>query len=153
MANYVNIPLKDFEDFILPLGFQDMTHRLERVKEKVFGKVVKAKGRVFSVRVYSSIANGSGRDSGKDAIRVEVWTRNKDHKPVRLGGCKRVHRVEGWRDNLHKRLETAAKKYVDAPDCPACGNPMALREPRKGKKHKPFYGCTSYPDCKATRPA
>lgn len=33
--------------------------------------------------------------------------------------------------------------------CPECGSPMKLRSSRYG----PFYGCTAYPDCKATHGA
>jgi four helix bundle suffix protein len=38
------------------------------------------------------------------------------------------------------------------PACPNCGKPMVLRTARKGQKAgQPFWGCSSYPDCKGTR--
>lgn len=40
-----------------------------------------------------------------------------------------------------------------APDCPRCGQPMALRTARKGPNAGgQFWGCSAYPDCKATLP-
>jgi restriction system protein len=39
-----------------------------------------------------------------------------------------------------------------APDCPFCGNPMALRTARKGSSvGGQFWGCSSYPKCRGTR--
>ena len=34
-------------------------------------------------------------------------------------------------------------------ECPKCGAPMKARRGKDG----PFYGCSTYPDCKGTRPA
>lgn len=40
-----------------------------------------------------------------------------------------------------------------APDCRQCGKPMALRTARKGPNAgAQFWGCSGYPDCKATQP-
>ena len=37
------------------------------------------------------------------------------------------------------------------PACPRCGQPMVQRIARKGPKaNQPFWGCSGYPDCKAT---
>lgn len=36
----------------------------------------------------------------------------------------------------------------DAPPCPSCGAPMRLLQSRRG----PFWGCSAYPTCRATRP-
>lgn len=39
------------------------------------------------------------------------------------------------------------------PVCPVCGKIMALRIARKGKNEgRSFWGCTGYPECKATMP-
>ncbi len=41
-----------------------------------------------------------------------------------------------------------------APACPCCGKPMRLRTARQGSgAGSQFWGCSSYPDCKGTRPA
>ncbi len=40
---------------------------------------------------------------------------------------------------------------VQIPNCPKCGEPMALRTAKQGKKAgQQFWGCTGYPDCKST---
>ena len=37
------------------------------------------------------------------------------------------------------------------PACPRCGQPMVQRIARKGPRaNQPFWGCSGYPDCKAT---
>jgi hypothetical protein len=41
---------------------------------------------------------------------------------------------------------TATLATTDAPTCPKCGAPMRLRRGAKGE----FYGCSQYPNCKAT---
>jgi len=39
------------------------------------------------------------------------------------------------------------------PACPCCGKPMRQRTARKGPRAgQKFWGCTTYPDCKGTRP-
>lgn len=39
------------------------------------------------------------------------------------------------------------------PKCPQCGSQMALRTAKNGRHAgQPFWGCTSYPDCKGTTP-
>jgi restriction system protein len=40
---------------------------------------------------------------------------------------------------------------AEAPNCPLCGKPMALRTARKGPRTgSQFWGCTGYPGCKGT---
>lgn len=40
-----------------------------------------------------------------------------------------------------------------APDCPLCGQPMALRTANKGRHAgSKFWGCSTFPACKGTRP-
>jgi four helix bundle suffix protein len=41
------------------------------------------------------------------------------------------------------------QKTATAPDCPQCGKPMRRRKSAKGD----FWGCSTFPDCKGTRPA
>ncbi len=45
--------------------------------------------------------------------------------------------------------QTATPTGSPAPTCPACGAAMRIRTSHRG----PFYGCTSFPTCKGTRPA
>jgi ssDNA-binding Zn-finger/Zn-ribbon topoisomerase 1 len=38
------------------------------------------------------------------------------------------------------------------PDCPTCGSPMVLRTARRGRNTgNEFWGCSAYPNCRATR--
>jgi restriction system protein len=40
-----------------------------------------------------------------------------------------------------------------SPNCPVCGKPMTLRTARKGPRAgSQFWGCSGYPECKATLP-
>ena len=57
----------------------------------------------------------------------------------------------GVREKMHRaRTEAKASAPPDpgAPHCPECGKPMRHRKSAKG----PFWGCSAYPDCRATLP-
>jgi len=56
--------------------------------------------------------------------------------------CKTTKPLKGSAEE--KEQEQEAK---DAPGCPECGKPMAVKHGRFG----PFYGCTGYPDCKGIK--
>jgi four helix bundle suffix protein len=60
----------------------------------------------------------------------------------------------GFREKLTTlRVETRARQSA-APECPACGKPMARRTARSGKHAgREFWGCTAYPECKGVREA
>ncbi len=50
---------------------------------------------------------------------------------------------------MAKRIEAREQeKTVAAPDCPQCGKAMRRRQSARGD----FWGCSTYPDCKGTRP-
>lgn len=54
----------------------------------------------------------------------------------------------GIKERMYKaRTETVAAEE-GAPMCPKCGKSMKKRSSAKGE----FWGCTGYPDCKATKP-
>lgn len=56
----------------------------------------------------------------------------------------------GFRERLMtKRLEARDKDKPPAPDCPLCSKPMRRRKSAKGD----FWGCSTFPECKGTRPA
>lgn len=55
----------------------------------------------------------------------------------------------GYRDGYRDGREDRATSMPDPiPDlaCPDCGEPMKMRT----SKHGPFYGCSTYPDCRGT---
>jgi restriction system protein len=47
-----------------------------------------------------------------------------------------------------KRIEAREKEQAPTPDCPRCGKPMRRRKSAKGD----FWGCSTFPECKGTRP-
>jgi len=148
-ATYVQPTLQEFKD---ALGEDFVTIQLPKTKEIVLAKRVDIGGdagvdRVaLSLRVYTSLdPNGLGWDCGKDAIRVEVFTRLADGTIKRVGGSKRVNRTEGWQQRLLERID--GWKNQLGPSCPQCGLPMVERKSKGGK----FYGCCSYPQCRGTR--
>lgn len=50
---------------------------------------------------------------------------------------------------MSRRIEAREhQRDEDAPDCPQCNKPMRRRQSAKG----PFWGCSTFPDCKGTRP-
>lgn len=56
-------------------------------------------------------------------------------------------RSGGIREKMHKARTEVAAGAEGAPDCPQCGKPMRRRRSARGD----FWGCSGYPDCKATR--
>jgi four helix bundle suffix protein len=54
----------------------------------------------------------------------------------------------GIKERMYKaRTETATTSKGEAPPCPQCGKPMRRRRSGRG----PFWGCSGYPECQATR--
>ena len=102
MAHYTPIALQDiFPHFLNPdKGWASVN--VPRAKEHVFDWPVEGYPGVV-VRVWSSISklNGVGRKVGSDAIRVCAVDTETDKGLV---AAARVHRVEGWRQNLRSRI-------------------------------------------------
>ncbi len=143
--SYVRITEGEMDKFLAPKGFRPLD--VGGTKEKVYGKRVDRNGIPLSLRVYSSIWNGSARDKGSDAIRVELfkWDAVRGG-PVHVGHGKRVLRIDTWRKNLGKRINDV--ESMIGPTCPSCGDMMVLRNGSNGK----FWGCSNYQKgCKGTR--
>jgi len=63
----------------------------------------------------------------------------------------------GFRERMYQtRIAVRDEKkeaQSDAPVCPDCSKPMRKRTAKSGPKAgQPFWGCSGYPGCKATRP-
>jgi len=59
----------------------------------------------------------------------------------------------GFRERLHQRRVEVRDSQPGTPACPECGKPMRLRQARAGTHAgEEFWGCTGYPNCKATKP-
>jgi hypothetical protein len=129
-------------EFLSALGFSQIPpETLPGTKEIVYGKKV---ARETTLRVYTSIAYGTSRRVGEDAIRVALVYRRDDGTLTGIGSDAKVLRIETWKKNLAKRLES----WLDlrGPLCPKCNSSMAKREGKYGK----FYGCIQYPICRGT---
>ena len=63
----------------------------------------------------------------------------------------------GFRERMTKvRIEArdSSEEPDDTPLCPLCGKKMVLRNAKRGNQAgKPFWGCSSYPNCRGTREA
>ena len=53
----------------------------------------------------------------------------------------------GIRERMHKARTEAAANVEGAPECHECGKAMRRRKSARGD----FWGCSAYPDCRATR--
>jgi hypothetical protein len=143
MATAVQISQMDFENFVSPLGFNQII--VDRTREFVYAKQVEHNGKTLQLRIFSSIDGGISRSKGSDAIRVCLFFLAKNNQYKIVGSDRRVHRVGGWKNNLSDRLNNWREQM--GPNCPLCGSPTVLREPKKGQHWKSFHGCVEWPSC------
>jgi len=168
-SKYVTVTEADMRSMMEgACGFEQI--RLNGTYEIVFQRQVESKqGRKFpyAVRVYSSVANGTTRDVGEDAIRVVLMNTVTD-RPVKIMGEGRKNTSKtkaGSRINrtaptgipheervagLLGRLRDRCRDYfyhIVANPCPKCGSVLSLRHAGGND----FYGCTNYPECKHTQ--
>lgn len=142
MTNYCHITALEMDAFLTKLGFQRLT--LTNVKELVYGRRLDKNGFQISLRVYTSISGNMSRDVGEDAIRTNLWYRSPTG-PVKLSGSKRVNRVQGWRQNLEKRIKEWETCQIQK--CPKCGEILISKKGKYGT----FMGCITYPKCNFTK--
>jgi restriction system protein len=74
-------------------------------------------------------------------------------KPIELVDSNALLRLV--RDVQTTRRITSSSDEPDhlTPNCPSCNTPMVLREARRGPNvGEKFWGCTSFPKCRGTRP-
>ncbi len=136
MASFQPISETEMDLFLRDKGFQHV--QLEGTLEKVYAKLVAPN---TSLRIYSSIVQGTSRQCGDDAIRVVLASRQKQGIKL-VGSSRRVNRTKNWRDNLQKRLDGWADML--GPNCPKCGGGMVERSGAYGD----FWGCCNFPECK-----
>lgn len=100
-------------------------------------------GYVVSAGVFSQEAEhfATGRN-------IELWD-----------GAKLKAIIGGIQDRLHVVAPRDAQAHASAPTtpvtptCPNCGAPMVRRTARQGlNRGKDFWGCSTYPKCRGTRP-
>ena len=130
MASFQPISETEMDLFLRDKGFQHV--QLEGTLEKVYAKLVAPN---TSLRIYSSIVQGTSRQCGDDAIRVVLASRQKQGIKL-VGSSRRVNRTKNWRDNLQKRLDGWADMLG--------GGGMVERSGAYGD----FWGCCNFPECK-----
>ena len=141
---FCNVTQGDLEKLLSPLGFKQI--QVRGVIELVYAKRVDQGELQLSLRVFSGVnPDGQSRDCGKDAMRVTLFMRDEDGSIHKIGGDKRVNRIQTWRKNLKARLD-GWLDCLPKESC-ECGAPMV---PRTGK-HGDFLGCVRFPKCKQTR--
>jgi hypothetical protein len=141
MAKSIIISRQDMHDFLTAKGFA-LIPNLPGTKELVYGQVVRPG---ICLRVYTSVVGEASRDNGEDAIRCVLVTK-VDNEVKFIGSDRRVHRVQGWRNNLQDRLNNWPQQL--GPDCPKCGAATVQRRSKRG----PFWGCSRYPVCRSIQP-
>jgi four helix bundle suffix protein len=59
----------------------------------------------------------------------------------------------GFTEKLHAARTSARTTSAESPCCPLCHKPMIRRTARTGRSQgQPFWGCSTYPNCKGTSP-
>ena len=141
-GSYTKITLDEFVDFLDE--HTTYTQAETNDKEYVFDIPLPVEDK--TVRVFSSIdkRTDTSRESGADAIRTVLW----DHEiNAPVGGRKRTHRIETWRDNLLPKIADLMVSWRDYEhSCSECGATMVQRESDYGV----FFGCSRYPECSNT---
>lgn len=149
-ATFIPVSLSDFKPF-LDKGFT--LESPEGEESYLTFKVAERHGGELEVKVLTTIKSGSssGRDVGKDAIRVMMVWHDRDGWSGQVGKkMSRVYRSGGEgataADVVNRALERARGVYKSAmPACPKCGRPMVLR----GGTNGPFWGCVGYSKSRA----
>lgn len=144
-TQYTPFTLEDIDAVLAPQGFKVLV--LQGVREVVYAKGQRIAGVSYSIRVYTTVENGVSRLAGGDSIKVVVLAKYASGTPKALGSEIRVHRTQGWRENLQSRLnnwQSMIPTYVEGVKCPNCGSPMVKKNSAKGE----FYGCADFPTCR-----
>ena len=152
MAYYYSIPIEEMEEELESLRFYpvNLVFRNKPVKEWVYERKLPRSPNHF-VRIYTGIQRygqsaGESRKAGKDAIRIQVIYRDAKGETL-VSQTKRVHRVGGWRKNLHKRMNEVSSELPQV-EFDSRGEPMTLRK----KGNNQFWGSRDYPKYKETKP-
>ena len=104
----------------------------------------------LTIRVFSTIQGGEGRDRGDDAIRCVVWSHEHDcpvggrSKTLRIGPS--ASNPEGWRRNLREKIQDlyASWRQHDHGGCPDCGGVLVERTPGPDDDWGAFLACSNW---------
>lgn len=135
--------IRHFRNFI----FDDIDEYFEEKQignEYVYeSKIGKINNNEYIIRVYSSIDIKSGkvRNTGKDAIHVNICDRYGNTLYLDNERYKHIKRTSGWKKRLTKRVKDYTKKFPNNIErCPECSNPLKITTGKYGK----FISCASW---------
>lgn len=145
--NTVNIEKPEFELALSKTGLEFDEVDYHWADECIYEAT--SSGGMFAIRVYSTICQRTreSRNTGEDSIKVNV-VHNDSGQP--LFTATRTYRTPGWDERLVEKIEELLEKKSDITKCDKCDSIMVIRENEDTGNE--FYGCTSYPDCKNTKP-
>jgi hypothetical protein len=170
MTTFVRITQDEMLQSLEEAGGKWFPLTLPRTLELVYGRRVDKEATPLTLRIYTSLnPDGIGRDCGRDAIRVQLFTKitceecrgsgiTHEQAPTRactackgekfvmrrVGASKRVNRTLRWQHRLVKRIKDWEKCLQQR--CPECQSLMTERTGFNGG----FYGCIRYPYCRGT---
>lgn len=168
MGRFVEISAAQLLDCLREVGLK-VTAAGGHCEESVQGREVvftlhhHAVGSNAVVRVYTTLTHGASRlrECDSDAMRVVVGVERlgkfkplgKSRKILRTApaGLPESERPHACLDRLVEAIRDQYKAVRQVPECPQCGSPMALRQPKKGQDFRPFFGCVDFPRCKGSR--
>jgi hypothetical protein len=140
--HYVRITEDEFEEFLFGLVPDAERADVPGTRETVYDLPLPGDG--LTIRVFSTIQGGEGRDRGDDAIRCVVWNHEID-APV--GGRRKTLRIGTWRKNLRAKIEDLYANWRDHVygTCPECGRGVLVeRESGPGDEWDPFLACSEW---------
>lgn len=140
--SYVRITEEKFDEFIDGLVPSAEKKRVRGAKEVVYDLPLPRDG--LSIKVFSTIQGGRGRDRGDDAIRCVIWDHGAD-APV--GGREKTLRIRTWRENLADKIRYLYRNWRDHDHgpCPECGRGVLVeRTPGPSDDWDPFLACSEW---------
>lgn len=145
-ATYTRISEEQFEDFVSALVPDASRTDVPRTNELVWDLPLPGD---LTIRVFSTIEAGAGRDLGEDAIRCVVWNHEHD---CPVGGRRKTLRIgpsesnpEGWRRNLREKIQDLYASWRDYnKQCPECSGVLQERVPGPDDDWGRFLACSNW---------
>ena len=141
-STYVRITGNEFEEFIRDVVPSARRVRVPGVGENVYDLPLPADD--LTIRVFSTIQGGEGRDRGADAIRCVIWN-HEAGEPV--GGRRKTLRIGTWRKNLRAKIEDLYANWRDHEHgaYPECRRGVLVeRTPSGPQDWDPFLACSDW---------
>lgn len=146
-ATYVRITSEEMEATIREIVPSAEKTNVPGTNEEVYDLPLPADE--LTVRVFTTVQAGVGRDLGKDAIRCVVWNHEHDcpvggrRKTLRIGPSK--SNPEGWKGNLGEKIRDLYGSWRDYDrTCPECPGVLVERVPGPDDDWSRFLACSNW---------